>query len=876
MTLTLPDFALVVLIGASGSGKSTFARRHFKPTEVVSSDTCRGLVSDDENSFAATGDAFELVHYLAAKRLKNMKTVVIDATNVRREDRKGFVELARKYHCLPVAVVLDLPESLSLERNKTRPNRAFGPHVVRNQLRSLGRGIRGLEREGFRYVYTLRTPDEVDAVSIIRQPLWTDKRSERGPFDIIGDVHGCADELEGLLDALGYVRAGIDEVVETGAETETSRETVALYPYLYRHPAGRKAIFLGDLMDRGPRNLDVYGLVKNMVAAGAALCVPGNHDVKLLRKLKGRNVEVTHGLETTLAELGALPDAVRPAVEAEMVRFLDGLISHYVLDDGKLVVAHAGLREDLQGRASGAVRSFALYGETTGETDAFGLPVRYPWANEYRGGARVVYGHTPVPEARWLNNTLNIDTGCVFGGKLTALRYPENALVQVPAAAVYAEPARPFLSAPGRTAQQENDDTLDLADVTGKRVVTTRYRNVTLRAEESAAALETMSRFAVDPKWLIYLPPTMAAPTTTEREGLLEHPDEAFGYFRREGVTQLVCQEKHMGSRALLVVCRDEAAARRRFGLLGEATDGETGVCYTRTGRPFFGDKPLETALLEEVRNALTATGFWDALKTDWALLDAELMPWSAKAQALLEGQYAAVGSAATHALESAATALARAAQRGVEASELLGRTNEKRDAVARFRRAYRPYCWPVQSVDDLKIAPFHLLATENAVHSDKPHKWHLETLHAHLTGGQSPSPFFHATRNRYVDLNEAESVADAVLWWETLTADGGEGMVVKPADFVARGKRGFAQPAVKVRGPDYLRLIYGPEYTRPENLSRLRERNVGAKRSLALGEFALGLEALHRFVAGEPLRRVHECVFGVLALESEGVDPRL
>ena len=237
-------------------------------------------------------------------------------------------------------------------------------------------------------------------------------------------------------------------------------------------------------MDRGPRILDTVRLVRNMVAGGSALCVPGNHDMKLMRKLRGKDVQITHGLAERLAEIDALPDEVREPFCKELAEFLDGLVSHYVLDDGKLVVAHAGMKEEMQGRGSGKVRDFALYGETTGETDEFGLPVRYNWAAEYRGSAMVVYGHTPVPEPEWLNRTVNIDTGCVFGGKLTALRYPEKEFVSVPAARTYCEPARPFLpaeqQAPTLTAQQAHDEVLDAEDVLGKRIVSTRLRgNVT-------------------------------------------------------------------------------------------------------------------------------------------------------------------------------------------------------------------------------------------------------------------------------------------------------------------------------------------------------------------------------------------------------------
>ena len=213
---------------------------------------------------------------------------------------------------------------------------------------------------------------------------------------------------------------------------------------VYPHPEGRKAVFVGDLVDRGPRILDRVRIVRNMVQHGSGLCVPGNHDMKLLKKLRGKDVQITHGLAQTLAEIDALPNEIREPFHKASAEFLDGLVSHYVLDDGKLVVAHAGMKEEMQGRGSGKVRDFALYGETTGETDEFGLPVRYNWAAEYRGSAMVVYGHTPVPEPEWLNRTVNIDTGCVFGGKLTALRYPEREFVSVPAARTYCEPARPF------------------------------------------------------------------------------------------------------------------------------------------------------------------------------------------------------------------------------------------------------------------------------------------------------------------------------------------------------------------------------------------------------------------------------------------------
>ncbi|HEX6931133.1 MAG TPA: polynucleotide kinase-phosphatase, partial [Streptosporangiaceae bacterium] len=665
--IDVPELSLVVLIGASGSGKSTFARAHFAPTEVISSDFCRGLVADDENDQSASKDAFDVLQFIAAKRLAAGRLTVIDATNVQQDSRTQLLNLAREHDVLPAAIVFDLPERVCTDRNAARPDRPFGAHVVRRQRDQLRRGLRGLEREGFRRVHVLRSESEVSAALVTRTRLFNDLRDQAGPFDVIGDVHGCRSELEALLGELGY---------------DVTRDEAGR-PAGARHPEGRRAVFVGDLVDRGPDTPGVLRLVIGMTVAGDALCVPGNHENKLLRALRGRKVQVTHGLAGSLAQLEAEP----AAFVAEVTSFLDGLISHYVLDGGKLVVSHAGLPERYQGRASGRVRTFCLYGDTTGETDEFGLPVRYPWANDYRGAATVLYGHTPVPSVEWVNRTLCLDTGCVFGGRLTALRYPERELVSVPAARVYYEPARPFPAnadataatgtiAPGSaatTAGRRDPDVLDIADVTGRRTIeTTRHGRITVREENAAAALEVMSRFAVDPRWLAYLPPTMSPVATSVRPGLLEHPDQAFDAYRAEGVDAVVCEEKHMGSRAVALVCRDQEIARHRFGV-----SDATGAVWTRTGRPFFRPA-LTEELLAGLRAAAESAGLFDETGTGWLLFDAELLPWSAKAEDLIRTQYGAVGSAARHALPAAVRALEQAAAAGLDVTDLAERTRAR------------------------------------------------------------------------------------------------------------------------------------------------------------------------------------------------------
>ncbi len=818
----VPEMALVALVGISGSGKSTFARRHFLPSQVLSSDAFRAMVADDENDQSATGDAFDALYYVAGKRLRAGRLTVVDATNVQAHARAELVKVAREHDVLPVAIVLDTPEAVCWERTQSRPDRAFGRDVLRRQSRDLRRSIVQLQREGFRRVHVLSDPADATEVELRFTRLYNDRRDLTGPFDIFGDVHGCREELELLLGKLGW-----ESTVDGWA-----------------HPAGRTAVFVGDLVDRGPDSPGVLRLVMDMVARGRALCVSGNHEAKLVKHLQGRKVRVSHGLAETLEQLEASPvDGV--------VSFLDGLVSHYVLDGGRLVVAHAGLKEGYHGRASARVRAFAMYGDTTGETDEYGLPVRYPWANDYRGRAMVVYGHTPVLTPEWINNTICLDTGAVFGGRLTAMRYPEKETVSVEAARQYYEPVRP-LANPARTS---SPGSVRLADVTGRRHVATDYGTVTIPAEHAAAALEVMSRFAVDPRWLLWLPPTVAPASSSGVDGYLEHPAEALADLRKAGATRVVCEEKHMGSRAVVVVCRSAEVAAQRF-----ADDGAMGVIYTRTGRSFFDGAATEE-LLGRVRAAVGAAGLWDELDTDWLLLDCELLPWSAKAHTLIQG-FAAVGAAGRAALPSALAVLDQAASRGLDVAGLRERTASALDGVHAYAAAYRPYV----SDAPVTLAPFAVLAGRGVSYADRDHGWHL-ALADRLV--QADPTLFTPTRRLVVSPSAVE---EATAWWLELTGAGGEGMVVKPYDGPAFG-RGRVQPGVKCRGREYLRIIYGPSYTEPAQLAGLRERRLGRKRSLALREHALGLAALDAVAAG---RSFHEYVFGILACESEPVDPRL
>ena len=413
-TLAIPSSSLVVLVGASGAGKSVFAASHFQPSEVLHGDNDRYALEDG----AVIQAAFDSVRSHVEARMAQGELTVVDAANVNPEERAALIRMARAYDMLAVAIVLNLDERACREHNEARPDSEQNARLIHDQVMELHRSLSGIERQGFASVFILNTPEEIAAVRVERFPLAPDRRNEIGPFDLIGDLHGCYDELVKLLTKLGY-----REDASAGM----------------RHPAGRRVVFLGDMVDRGPKVVETARLVMRMVEAGQALCAPGNHDVKLQRALGGRNVQVKHGLRESLTQIELLPPDERSTFIQQYCAFVDSLPTHYVLDGGALVVAHAGLVEAYHGRISGRVREFALYGETTGERDQYGLPIRVNWAADYTGKAAVIYGHTPQREAFWLHNTINIDTGCVFGGHLTALRWPERELVSVPALATYSK-----------------------------------------------------------------------------------------------------------------------------------------------------------------------------------------------------------------------------------------------------------------------------------------------------------------------------------------------------------------------------------------------------------------------------------------------------
>lgn len=411
MTLRFPAVALILLVGPSGSGKSTVAGRYFKPTEVLSSDRCRAMVSDDETRQDINEDAFGLLHFWLNLRLKNRRFTVVDSTALKSASRDRLLAIAAQHRVPVYALALDVPLEECVRRDNER-ERQVGRKVIERQYATFEQVKRELAKEKRLQGYDLVSMEEIDGLSIERGGLA--KTSAR--FDIIGDVHGCYLELADLFEKLGY-------------QWDAKELPV--------HPQGRIPVFVGDLTDRGPDSPKVLQVVVEMVASDSALFVPGNHDDKLFRMLKGNKVTRSHGLDLTEQQLNELPEEARAALTTDVLTYLAAAPPYLVLDEGKLVVAHAGIREEMIGRYDGHVRQFTLYGDVRGFEES-GRPIRYDWAQEYLGSALITYGHTPQEEIRFVGNTINLDGGCVFGGSLNALRYPEREIVTIPARAIYA------------------------------------------------------------------------------------------------------------------------------------------------------------------------------------------------------------------------------------------------------------------------------------------------------------------------------------------------------------------------------------------------------------------------------------------------------
>ncbi len=829
--IAVPEHALVILVGPDESGKSAFAARHFAATEIVSFDDCLGRVADGDDSDASLLAATELLHFIVAARMAVGRLTVVDAANLHPDERRPLVMLAKRHHCVPVAIAFDDVG----DPDVSQPGVELG---LRHQRAQLRRSLTFLAGEGMRLVWVVPDRDVAERVRVERRAMPSDLRDMTGPFDIVGDVHGCINELRALLQQLGWVLTDGDEPTAS-------------------HPDGRIAVFVGDLVDRGPDSPAVLHLVMNMVDDGVALLAPGNHDDRLRRKLEGRDVRVAHGLEQTLRQLTRRDEAFHERVGA----FLSRLPSHLVLDGGRLVVAHAGLHAEFHNRESKRVRDLALYGETVGDHDPEGPPHRVDWAVSYRGTALVVYGHTPVQNAVWRHRTINLDTGCVFGGALSALRYPEHEVVSVPAERTWSAPSRP-IAAPAASGRAE--DSVLPPDVQKRHDIdTARHGPIVVREQFAAEAVDAAT-VTVDRRWLVYIPPAVAPPDPPGPEvPLVERPHEALAYFADAGATAAMCYDDPIGVRVVIVACRDEISAFTTFG----ADDGRTGVVYTRAGAPAWSDATKEAALIGRLRLAMEELSLWDSLATDWIAIEGTLVPATGPARS---SYYAAFTQQVTGALEDyrAADDSMLSSQPGGELTEAVGRVQQTRRACA---EAIRNFVWQPRVLSDVRFAPRAILATAGRVRWTADQTWQIQTL-AELA---AVDELFMRGVGRVIDLHDRAARDQATTAWASLDDDEASGWTIAPVQWPSDTSQRVL-PVMRCRTPARLRLLYGDDCLNPERIGAIRRRNVRRKRSLSFREHALAHEALQRFVDGEAHYRVHECIFGILALEEEPIDPRL
>jgi polynucleotide kinase-phosphatase len=864
-TLHLPHAGIVLLVGPSNTGKTTLLNQLIQvnqilASEVVSSDQFRVLVSDIEfiswngrpkdesdalfNQYQQIScAAFDAMDYVISKRCKLNKLTFIDATHLREEEHEKYLQMGKKNHVPVIAIVLNISETELLRRDAER-DFPRGRNRIKQQYQHFKNTLRFIKKKPYRRVYILGEDElEVLNVSRLENPLFIEM--DNG-IDFIGDIHGCYEEFLEILSKLGY------------QENEEG---------YYIHPEGRKILSLGDVLSRGPRSIETLQFFQKHVSAGHAYMIDSNHGWKIARWLEGKNIKMAHGDENVAVEFEDYERKYGPEETVKLKEQLKELLleakSHFIIRKNgvnAVVAVHAGIKDHYIGKQSPRISDFCRYGDSEG-LDENGKPIRKDWSINHKSNELILWGHDPKPQPLLVNSTLNIDQGVVFGGSLTAYRYPEKQFVSVKA-------KRDYANVPDNPLKEWELTRLDPPNIMkfleGYSVLTEQYGEIMIYDDGVKPALDDLSHYTRPLEEIVYLPPTMSpTPKASRLEGYLEHPMEAFEYYQSNGVETMVVEKKHMGSRGILFLFKNKEIAKEYIGR-------ETlGTIFTRTGRAFFKQE-LEEQIVNLLNQDLVKSGYFETNNTDFVLLDAEILPWNLKAKDLILNQYAHVGEMAL--LDR--TKLKETLQQAVESGKGVDRWVQEADLGIQnarvFNEAYQKYSWETDGLEGIQIAPFHTLAHSTETFFDKPHTWHMEK-NKEFSG---ISRVFVETDYRII--SDEASMKAAIEWWEEITEVGHEGFVVKPDSFINRHRGKLLQPAIKVRGRKYLHIIYGMDYLQPENLIRLKKRNVGKKQRNALKEFALGVEAVNRFVKRESLERVHECVLGVLALEAEPIDPRL
>ncbi len=826
--------ALVVVSGSGASWRARFIHQLFLDLECVSVEAVQQWIPKDPNSDHPGQDpeVEEIFHSLVGLRLKRNQMTVVDIEGRSRNFRNELIRLAKRYHLTPAWFFLD--------SGKSAKEGSFEKKA---------------RQEGFRDVWIV-DPSRLEELELKRLPARTILTHWTGPFDVIGDVHGCFEELLSLLKRLGYRWQGDPWKPEAEAGLR-----------LLSDPR-RFPVFVGDLVDRGPYPVETIKLVMHLCRTGQAGAAPGNHDEKLARALDGvRFKKVDEDFTRTL-------DSVRANGKefGESIRdWVRSLPSHLVLDGGRLVVAHAGSKESHHGRDSRNIREFSLYGATTGELDEHGLPERLNWAADYAGSAWVVYGHTPGAEPKWENRTVNIDTGCAYGGYLTALRFPEMETVSEPAKKEYAVSKRPLplnhqlKSQPSQENFEGNagikNEWFDIPFVTLrksqkwetfrtlKEVDTGRRGIISLREDKVRTAIDWLKSNGALAEDDFLLTPSLVATDANPHDQPLECPASAFRYLKHNKSRKAVCVP-WIPIPSIVFKC----------------SKGQGG-----SGSGFeFGPR---------FQTALEASGFWERVKAESAIFECEIIQ-SELVDSLWEGidgqgRIKQLGDAALSGAGMILEQFHRAAENGLHLDSLVSEYQKR-------RKRYEGFVHWIQRVQanfieekSIQLKQLRLLATDKVVVAEQSFD-QQEALLGYETLQAADRELFVDRGVRMVDLHNQEDVEEAVEAWKQAADQGGFGWRVSPVEGAPPGRRGWIQPALKCRGPEALRLVYGLDYTREDQMEIVLKRNLTACRTQAAREWALALEWLRRWVGREPIWRRHECLVGMMAVRAEPTDPRL
>lgn len=876
---------VIILSGPSSTGKSHFCKTYFSPSQVLSSDAFRIMVSDDEvcsfkpNESLVTfddqdkkrfdllenaafrtvsEDAFHLLNHALEIRAKHNRFTVVDATTLWAEDIEQYVEICHKYHVPCSVIFFEADLSQTLHFNSLRPY-PRGANKIKHQFqlfKKLTQNKKRLGQSGIRSMYHMLPTEDHNVV--IEQTNLTIPIGNG--LDVLGDGHGLLESRVNIIEKGGYIK-GSDG--------------------LFRHPDGRKLVYLNDETSRGKLPMDgvKFGkypsiamavMMMEHVKAGLAYAVDSNHNFKIWRWLEGKNVTMAHGDEDVVSEFESFELEHGPEftfeLKKQLAHFLRQLPAHLIIEDRgiwRAVVTHAGIQDQMIGKQSKIINDYCRFGPTDGFCED-GRPNRLDWTKSHRNGMLVIWGHEPHDKVVVHNDAVNVDTGGFCGHYLSMFRYPEMQVVQEKVNQCFVDESNnPILR---RLANRFSP--LSLQSFIHGFDVETPLGKFHANSRNVQSVLELTSTKTAPIEEIVYIPPTMSpTPTTSDLPDYLEHPMDAFDYYKNHGIQRVICEKKHMGSRAVLCLFKDREAGVEYFG------KPTLGSILSRNGVRFF-TKENEENLLQ--RLCFELAPYFEQHRTKFILIDAEVMPWNLKASGLIDKQYALTAHAAIADRTTRLKALEEFAENhSTDISEEIQIAKQKLDNANSFQKAYEFYCWSAdsQTMSGVQIAPFHILAFSNESHFDKDHVWHMEQS-KYLS---ELSTLFVTTEHCIVTLEDDKQIKDATTWWEDMTSNGHEGMVVKPLDFITKNDKGqVLQPAIKVRGREYLRIIYGMDYLEPHNLKVLKKRSVKGKMKNALKEFHLSIESVRRFMEKDSLERIHECVLASLSYENDEIDPRL